>query len=87
MRIRYGAERKETVMQAVQAVGADAIANRVMDIMPEGYQHGDPLQVIVGGYRFRCCVVWDALILETASPVRAGKKPKNPIPLTSSNLV
>lgn len=33
MRIRYGAERKETVMQAVQAVGADAITNRVMDII------------------------------------------------------
>lgn len=87
MRIRYGPERKETVMQAVQAVGAGAITNRVMDIMPEEYQHGDPLQVIVGGYRFRCCVVWDALILETASPVRAGKKPKNPIPLTSPDTV
>ena len=87
MRIRYGAERKETVMQAVRVVGGDAITNRVMDIMPEDYQHGDPLQVIVGDYRFRCCVVWDALILETASPVRVGKKPKNPIPLTSSNLV
>lgn len=87
MRIRYGAERKETVMQAVQAVGADAITNRVMDIMPEGYQHGDPLQVIVGGYRFRGCVVWDVLVVENASPVRAGKEPKNPIPLTSPNLV
>lgn len=74
-------------MQAVQAVGADAITNRVMDIMPEGYQHGDPLQVIVGGYRFRVCVVWDVLVVENASPVRAGKKPKNLIPLTSPDTV
>lgn len=87
MQIRYGAERKETVMQAVQAVGADALTNQVLATMPEEYQHGDPLQVIVSDFRFRGCVVWDALILETASPVRAGKKPKNPIPLTSSNLV
>lgn len=87
MRIRYGTERKDTVMQAVQTVGADAITNQVLAAMPEEYQHGDPLQVIVGGYRFRGCVVLDALILENASPVRAGKKPKNPIPLTSSNLV
>ena len=87
MQIRYGAERKETVMQAVQAVGADAITNQVLATMPEEYQHGDPLQVIVGGYRFRGCVVLDALILENASPVRAGKEPKNPIPLTSPDTV
>ena len=87
MRIRYGAERKETVMQAVQAVGADAITNQVLATMPEDYHHGDPLQVIVGGFRFRGCVVWDVLVVENASPVRAGKEPKNPIPLTSSNLV
>ena len=87
MRIRYGAERKETVMQAVRAVGADAITNRVMDIMPEDYQHGDPLQVIVGGFRFRGCVVWDVLVVETASPVRTGKEPKNPMPLTSPDTV
>ena len=87
MRMRYGAERKETVMQAVRAVGADAITNRVMDIMPEDYQHGDPLQVIVGGFRFRGCVVWDVLVVETASPVRTGKEPKNPMPLTSPDTV
>ena len=87
MRIRYGAERKETVMQAVQAVGADAITNQVLATMPEDYQHGDPLQVIVGGFRFRGCVVWDVLVVENASPVRAGKEPKNPILHTSSNLV
>ena len=74
-------------MQAVRAVGADAITNRVMDIMPEDYQHGDPLQVIVGGFRFRGCVVWDVLVVETASPVRTGKEPKNPIPLTSPDTV
>ena len=74
-------------MQAVRAVGADAITNRVMDIMPEDYQHGDPLQVIVGGFRFRGCVVWDVLVVETASPVRTGKEPKNPMPLTSPDTV
>lgn len=87
MQIRYGAERKETVMQAVRVVGADAITNQVLATMPEDYQHGDPLQVIVGGFRFRGCVVWDVLVVETASPVRAGKKPKNPIPLTSPDTV
>lgn len=87
MRIRYGTERKDTVMQAVQTVGADAITNQVLATMPEEYQHGDPLQVIVGGYRFRRCVVWDVLVVENASPVRVGKEPKNPIPLTSPNLV
>ena len=87
MRIRYGAERKDAVMQAVQAVGAEAITNRVMDIMPEDYQHSDPIQVIVGGYRFRGYVVWDVFVVENASLIRASTKPKNPIPLTSSNLV
>ena len=87
MQIRYGAERKETVMQAVRVVGADAITNQVLATMPEDYQHGDPLQVIVGGFRFRGCVVWDVLVVETASPVRAGKKPKNLIPLTSPDTV
>ena len=87
MQIRYGAERKETVMQAVQAVGADAITNQVLATMPEEYQHGDPLQVIVGGYRFRGCVVWDVLVVENASPVRVDKKQKNPIPLTSPDTV
>ena len=74
MLVRYGWMCGCITTQAVQTVGADVLIGRVLAAIPLEYQDGDPIQVTVGGYRFRGCVVCDALIIEKATPVHTRKK-------------
>lgn len=76
MYVRFGWERKDTVRQAVDKVGADALIDTVIEVMPPDYLDGEPLQVTVDNYCFRGCVVRDVLVIEKASPVRTRKTKK-----------
>ncbi|GJN65447.1 hypothetical protein [Faecalibacterium gallinarum] len=64
MKIRYYSYDKQSIIQAVQTVGEDAVADAALEAMPYSYQAGQPLIFMAGGYKFQGHVVLDLLVIE-----------------------